>query len=107
MNIWKPDPVEQSPDVILKHWSVYELENGSRHFVGFNTLDHAGRTSSAIQQFDHKTQQGITRRGRKYFLDGPPGYHADAQYVWHSWCGINKIDVESVKNVTNEYAPVS
>ena len=99
MTVWKPDNITVEPMVILSNWSIMELNDGSRHFVGYNVLLKEGRVSSAIQTFDKNTMSGITNSGRVYKLDGSAGCNNDAHYVWQQWCNINSIDINSVRNV--------
>lgn len=102
MSVWKPAGIEQEPEVILTHWSVYEIPGGDRHFCGYNILLREGRASSAIQEFDHQKMVGRTRSGRIYKLKGEPGSDPDARYVWHMWLGLNGIDPDLAINVTRE-----
>jgi len=98
MAIWK---VSDNPEVILTQWQVYELNDGSRHFVGYNSMNYEGRVSSSIKEFDKEKMIGITRSGRIYKLEGPNGCNGDAQYVWNSWKIINNIS--ECNEVTKEY----
>jgi hypothetical protein len=100
MNIWRTRAVNDEPQIVLTHWSVRELPDGDRHFVGYNISYPEGRVSSKILEFDPETMRGKTRSGRVYQLDGKPGYHGDAEYVWGAWKRINK--VESYQDVTEE-----
>lgn len=99
MSIWKTTPIDQTPEIRLSSWSVFELPNGDRHFVGYNETEHEGRVSSMIMTFDPGTMKGVTRSGRVYQLVGPPGYSTDGTYVWYRWCNINDVDVKSAKCV--------
>jgi hypothetical protein len=108
MSIWNTKSVTESPEVILEQWRIFEAkspywEGVTRHFVGYNITDSEGRVSSAIQEFDPDTMQGITRSGRVYKLSGGPGWNSDAEYVWSRWCEINSIEnqldvTEEIKN---------
>lgn len=88
-SIWKPATVAQSPEVKLADWSIRELPNGNRHFVGYNVGHYEGRVSSRIEAFDAETKRGITQSGRVYELLGEPGYNGDAEYVWGYWASVN------------------
>lgn len=99
MSIWKPELVHIDPQVVLSFWRVFELPSGHRHLCGFNTRLGEGRVSSCIVEWHPDTLTGVTRSGRIYQLQGPPGDHSDAWYVWQKWCVINKIThAEDVSN---------
>lgn len=97
-NVWAPPDVEEQPSVQLNRWSVAELEDGDRHFIGWCG---EGRVSSKIVSYDKETKIGVTRSGRRYKLMGETGYSSDGDYVWHYWQQVNK--VTSYKNVSEEY----
>ena len=112
MPIWRTNPVKEEPEILLSSWSVRELSNGDRHFVGYNFADGGeGRVSSKILEFDPQTLKGKTRSGRVYQLDRySQGYNADAEYVWNRWKAINKVEafedvtekvLEEIKDATN------
>jgi len=102
MGVWRTIPVKEDPEIILSQWSVREIQNGDRHFVGYNDEGREGRVSSKILEFDNKTMKGKTRSGRIYQLRGEPGpgMNEDAEYVWGAWARINK--VESFKDISEE-----
>ena len=97
-NIWQPPSIDTEPTIELRQWSVMELNNGDRHFVG---LHYEGRVSSKIMTYDKETSVGVTRSGRRYLLIGNPGKNADADYVWQYWKVINK--VAEYRDVSSEY----
>ena len=41
MPVWKTTQVDDEPEIILGSWSVRELPDGDRHFVGY-TNAHGG-----------------------------------------------------------------
>lgn len=104
--LWKPASVEETPEIALCDWQVFEVSSElwpikTRHFVGFNLTEGFGRVSSKIVQFDPKLLRGITRSGRVYELVGEPGYgSADGRYVWDVWCARNQIT--EIVDVTDE-----
>ena len=105
MSIWKTTPVNQTPEIALENWRVFEVrslywDETTRHFMGYNLTEREGRVSSAIETFDPVTRQGITKSGRVYQLIGDPGYNRDAEYTWSRWCEINHI--EDQRDVTAE-----
>jgi hypothetical protein len=111
MTVWRTNPVSEEPEIVLSSWSVRELPDGDRHFVGYNFADGGeGRVSSKILEFDPKTLKGKTRSGRVYQLDRhTAGFNTDAEYVWNRWKAINKIKIfedvtekvlEEIKNAT-------
>lgn len=87
--VWRTASVSEAPQIVLESWTVRQLENGDRHFVGWNCTHHEGRASSKIVTFDPKTLRGVTRSGRVYELRGRPGHDRDAEHVWSSWLRIN------------------
>jgi hypothetical protein len=97
MSIWSATPIDQTPEIELRDWQIYEVSsdeemtNATRHFVGYNITEGEGRASSSIQFFDPVRRIGITRSGRVYKLVGEPGHNSDANYVWSRWMLINKI----------------
>jgi hypothetical protein len=91
MPIWKLPPSAEQPRIPLSRWSIFETQNGSRHFVGVDMLDSSGRVSSAIVRFDPATMQGTTRSGRIYELVGKNGSSLNAEYVWKRWCELNEV----------------
>jgi hypothetical protein len=91
MFIWKPESVEVAPEVSLRNWRIIETTEGTRHFVGRNIHDDAGRVSSEIVEFDPVSRRGRTRSGRIYELVGQSGYDPDAAYVWQWWCTHNSV----------------
>ncbi len=100
MPLWKPAPVDQSPEVVLESWRIMEVtspywDGASRHFVGYNISDREGRVSSEIVVFDTDKMCGITRSGRVYKLIGEPGHNSDAGYVWQRWKDMNHVETES------------
>ncbi|WP_185642720.1 hypothetical protein [Burkholderia sp. Bp9140] len=100
MPIWRLPSVEEVPDVSISSWRIFEIDAGTRHFVGADTLDFTGRVSSAITIFDPVTLRGQTRSGRVYQLVGKDGWSIDAEYVWKRWCDVN--EVRSYSDVTSK-----
>lgn len=100
MPIWSTIPVTRQPTLTLSQWSIYELPDGDRYFVGWAVENREGRVSSQIEQFDVKTMCGVTSSGRVYRLVGHPGSTSDAEYTWNQWRRINEVH-EFVK-VSNE-----
>jgi hypothetical protein len=106
MSVWMTSGVDETPSVVLSRWRIFEVvtpyhDLPTRHFVGYNETEREGRASSAIQEFDFTTMQGVTRSGRVYQLTGAPGMDKDALYVWNRWSQIN--EVETYKDITEEF----
>jgi ATP-dependent Lon protease len=106
MPIFKVAPVHQEPEETIMRWSVREarfddLNDQSRHVVGYIARKGKGRVSSAIQSFDRNKMRITTGSGRIYQLEGPPGFDQDAEYVWSHWKALH--DVREETNVTHEY----
>lgn len=99
MSVWVAAPVNQVPGIVLRNWSIRQLPNGDRHFVGYNDLGREGRVSTKIVEFDVQRMRGKTRSGRVYELYGRPGFNGDAEYVWGAWCQINRVDTDTVVHV--------
>ncbi len=55
MSIWAATPIDETPELELDRWRVFESSAGERHFVGYNLTENEGRVSSAIQSFDPHT----------------------------------------------------
>lgn len=98
MPIWTLPSSNEVPDISLSSWRIFEINDGSRHFVGADTCDFTGRVSSAIAVFDRITLRGRTRSGRVYQLVGRNGWSLEGEYVWKRWCALN--DVKSYSDVT-------
>jgi hypothetical protein len=106
MSLYKPLSVDVIPELILVSWRVFEVssdlwEETTRHFVGYNIIEHSGRVSSPIKKFDKESMTGTTRSGRTYQLKDSSGCSADGLYVWDRWCEHNEIT--NIKDVTDEY----
>lgn len=98
VGIWGVASVEDDPEVLLNSWQVYCVTNdssldNSNHLVGYESRARQGRVSSAIKHFDPTTRTVITTSGRKYLLEGEPGFDSDANYVWGHWTHLNDIKV--------------
>ncbi len=108
MPIWKTTPIEQTPELQLAAWRVFEVESPywegrTRHSVGYNLTEREGRVSSMIDEFDHVTLRGVTRSGRVYQLVGEPGSGSgDGLYTFNRWCEIN--DITEIVDVTDTLA---
>ncbi len=100
--MWAVLGVTDQPVVRLTHWSVSEIDGGSRHVMGWNVMDEEGRVSTAIERIDAETATLMTRSGRRYELVGPSGWHVDASWVWSRWCQAR--GVTRVTDVSAEYA---
>lgn len=92
MPIWLTTPVSETPEIVLRSWSIRELPDGDRHFVGFNVTELEARVSSKIIEFDPVNKRGKTRSGRVYQLEPNQGMNHDAEYVWNRWLEMHKID---------------
>ena len=83
-------PVSVQPRTEMWRWRLYQVKaHGvrSRHLVGL--ADGEGRVCSAIAQWDLKNLCATTASGRVYLLVGPPGWNADADYVFAGWRSVN------------------
>lgn len=100
MSIWKPTSVEETPEIELGRWTIFEVENGDRHFCGYNITEGSSRVSSKIVEFDKERMTGKTNSGRVYKLVGHNAANLDAMYVWDVWCRLNQ--VTCYKDVSEE-----
>lgn len=100
MVIWLARSIDDVPEVILMRWRIFETEEGERHFVGTRHDRGTGRVSSAIVNIDMSTRVGVTRSGRKYVLDGPPGTDVNGECTWAAWCHVN--GVTRYRDVTDD-----
>lgn len=73
----------------------------SRHVLGHDIANDAGRASSGIEKFDLEAMTATTHSGRVYKLIGLPGNARSAERAWENWCSIN--GVVSAADVTSEY----
>ena len=71
-NVWKVAPVKEQPSLTLVHWSILEIEAGTRHLSGYCLENREGRASTAIVKFDPATMRCDTQSGRVYQLQGGP-----------------------------------
>lgn len=102
--IWPASSVEEVPEVLLMGWYVFELENGDRHFCGYNVTEGEGRVSSKIEDWNPETHCGKTASGRVYQLLGTSHANSDADYVWNRWRHIYRIERNQCTNVSSEYS---
>jgi hypothetical protein len=99
MTIWKVASVPEQPELVLKRWRAYEVED-LRFLVGWNATDGEGRVSTYFASFDPAMRRVQTGSGRVYELSGPPGYDGDADYTWTRWQRMH--GVSDVRDVTDE-----
>jgi len=105
MPFWRPNSVEDEPSTQAYKWMVYDVafKSGStRHVVCYCG---EGRVSSPIKGWDPEGRIATTRSGRRYHLNKDcQGFNLDAQYVFGTWCKINKVDRDTdLTDVTSEY----
>lgn len=92
MAIWAARPVVDVPLVTLQDWRILETSTGERHFVGFRPERGTRRVSSVIINLNVRSRLGMTRSGRQYFLEGPPGAPVGQDDdVWSAWCRVNRV----------------
>jgi len=69
----------------MTHWRLLQVVSltgqRSRHLIG--RADGEGRVCTALKRIDLEPMTALTQSGRIYALEGPPGYDADAQYLWN------------------------
>lgn len=91
MPVWRAEPVWRQPELTLQPWRVQELPDGERYLVGYCLENFEGRVSTPVVRFDPASRRAETRSGRIYRLEGPPGRHPDAEYVWLLWLAANAL----------------
>lgn len=103
MPIYVGSDVEECPEITLERWSIREIDNGNRHFVGFDTVYCDGRVSTPIISFDPRTRQGMTSSGRRYWLLGRAGFDKDAEYVWNR---VKRVwEISNWSDITQQMCP--
>lgn len=93
--------MQDQPHVAISKWTIMQLPDGSRHLVGYIGIEGQGRVSSKIMARDGRVL--TTRSGRKYELEGEPGWNPDAAYVWSIWSRVNNIGPDDALNVSDQY----
>ena len=88
MTVWK---AKKTKVVNLDRYNMIERKRSDgtmeRHFVG-NDMDRYGaRVSTAIQEYDEGTKEGVTASGTKYCLHGDPGLDIDSMYLLEQAAG--------------------
>jgi hypothetical protein len=101
MPLWKTPEVAEQGSITLIRWRILEVAEGplkgQRHLCGYCIENFEGRASTAIIEIDKQKRRCITRSGRIYRLEGPPGFDPDGAYVWDAWTrGIATIDVSEI-----------
>ena len=85
-------PVSVQPFSVMTHWRVFQVRGSlgsrSRHLVGRSGGE--GRVCSALAKLDLTSLTAVSRSGRFYRLEGPPGQDPDATYVWEQWTRLNR-----------------
>ena len=86
------EPVFVQPFSVMTNWQIFQvrgpLGSRSRHLVG--RASGEGRVCSALSRLDLATLTAVSRSGRFYRLEGPPGQDPDAAYVWSIWTQLNR-----------------
>ncbi len=105
MGIWKTTTINETPQIELARWCVYEVDSEhwpgrTRHFCGYNLTEREGRVSSAIVFFDKESMTGRTNSGRVYKLVGNSSYDGDASYVWSYF--VERNDISEIVDVSDE-----
>lgn len=95
-------PVSEEPEITLSSWRVYLLSDGVLHLSGWHEEGREGRASSRVDAIDAASAIAITGSGRRYVLNGWPGYNSDASYVWQGWLRMNEFGPGDATDVTAE-----
>lgn len=105
MTNWSIESINDSPDVELIHWAVYEVQLASRdaptrHLVGTRRQNPFGKVSSAIMAIDPVQRLVMTESKKIYELQGPSGLAAGGDAVRHQWLAMYQLTVYT--DVTGE-----
>jgi ATP-dependent Lon protease len=107
MAIWRPAPVSEEPELVMVNWQVFRVKGD---FDGLGETDHlmgsisnrgGGRVTSPIKHFDRESMKIVTRSGRVYHLQGPPGFSDDGEYVRQVW--LNHAGLTDFVDITHEF----
>jgi hypothetical protein len=98
MSVWLPPTTGEQPSVTLTRWAAFdvlipELGSPTVHVVGFFSEAGEGRVTSPVSRLKGSQRACVTRSGRTYRLDGPPGLNSQALYVWRQWKATWKVEV--------------
>lgn len=116
MPVWLPTTADKEPDVTLTSWGAFEvliprIGRPTTHVVGYSRDGMEGRVSSGFTKLDAERGQVITKSGRVYRLEGSPGLHPDAAYVWQQWQStwevsvLRDLSVELFETITRATRP--
>lgn len=72
---------------------MLEFDSPTIHVVGETLIERIGRVTSPVVSLDPSKRCVVTRSGRAYRLDGPPGRGKEAMYVWGQWLTLWKAEV--------------
>ncbi len=105
MTTWSIESINESPDVELIHWAVYEVQLASRdaptrHLVGTRRQNPWGKVSSAIVAIDSVQRLVMIESKKIYELQGEPGFAAGGDAVWHQWLAMYQLTAYT--DVTDE-----
>lgn len=106
MTIWSMPPVEKNPIVHLVRWRVYRLVAGAENWDilnGWDVENACGRCSTPVMEVDVRSRMVLTRSGRRYVLEGGPGFDDDALYVFEARFGPSDGTGLARKDVTSDY----
>jgi hypothetical protein len=95
-SIWSTPSVADEPAVRLRNWQVFEV-NGERRVLGYHYAAWEGRLSSRIKAIEPQERRIVTRSGRVYHVEGPPGRNPDADWVLDRWMDARKVRPEDVR----------
>ena len=86
------EPVSVQPFSVMTIWRIFQvrgpLGSRSRHLVGRASGER--RVCSELAKLDLTSLTAVSRSGRFYRLEGPPGQDPDATYVWLMWTQLNR-----------------
>lgn len=94
-----PSP-EVQPEIRLGNWTVFELADGRRFFMGeAEGAEERMRTSTPIVRFDKTNMTGVTQSGRIYHLVGDPRPDPLEDFSVRMTAGLMGLDLSSVQVV--------
>lgn len=105
MTSWSIESINDSPDVELIHWAVYQVHLASRdaptrHLVGTRRQNPLGKVSSAIVAIDPVQRLVMTESKMIYELQGEAGFAEGSDAVWHQW--LTMYGLSAYRDVTDE-----
>lgn len=104
MITWNVTPVGDNPEVVLRDWSIRQLNDGSRFVTGCQS-NLETRVFGPVVEFDLKTMRGRTDLGRVFEITGEDGSNARVEAHWDFFCELKGIAASIKVDVTEIFGP--